>query len=97
MQNSYKKYTKEEDNLIIKAISENPNNINQAIKSLSIKLGRSEGALTIRWYKTLSKKPSSKAFMVYGKKSHLVNRKNGKVVEKHKVSIWNTILNIFNK
>ena len=35
--------------------------------------------------------------MVYGKKSHLVNRKNGKVVEKHKVSIWNTILNIFNK
>lgn len=96
MQN--KRWTKEEDDRLIKIISHNPQNLVEAFRQASIILVRSEKAISERWYKTLAKK-SNTCFITIGSKT--VNR-NRKVVSinttdnttQNKISKWRRILNI---
>lgn len=77
--NTRRRFTEEEDRVILSKISENPSNIAQCLRELSVELDRSFSTLQTRWYKTLAKKDMSTKtntmFMTYGKKNINPNRK----------------------
>lgn len=93
---SNNKYTKQEDDIIVKHISNNMGNITKACNELAIKLDRSSGAISVRWYTKLSK--TNKCFTLFGRKTHFVNKKNegnSKAKPKsHKISLWEEFLNL---
>ena len=91
-----KKYTTEEDNIIINYIISNPGNIRKACRELAIQLNRSSRGISIRWYK-LSHKKLDKSFITFGKNKHACNRKNVNNLSKHNVSLWKIILNAITK
>ena len=91
-----KKYTVEEDNIIINYIISNPGNITKACDELAIQLNRSSRGISIRWYK-LSHKKLNKSFITFGKNKHACNRKNVNNLSKHNVSLWKMILNLITK
>ena len=74
-----RRFTEEEDRVILSKIGENPNNIAQCLRELSIELDRSFYTLQTRWYKVLAKKnmnnKTNTMFITYGKKSMNPNRK----------------------
>ena len=74
-----RRFTEEEDRVILSKISENPSNIAQCLRELSVELDRSFSTLQTRWYKTLAKKDMSTKtntmFMTYGKKNINPNTK----------------------
>ena len=91
-----KRYTVEEDNIIINYIISNPGNIQKACKELAIQLNRSSKAISTRWYK-LSHEKLDKSFITFGKNKHACNRKNVNNLSKHNVSLWKIILNAITK
>ena len=91
-----KRYTVEEDNIIINYIISNPGNISKACDELAIQLNRSSRGISIRWYK-LSHKKLDKSFITFGKNKHACNRKNVNNLSKHNVSLWKIILNAITK
>ena len=91
-----KRYTVEEDNIIINYIISNPGNIQKACKELSIQLNRSTIAISTRWYR-LSHKKLDKSFITFGKNKHACNRKNVNNLNKHNISLWKMILNLITK
>ena len=91
-----KRYTVEEDNIIINYIISNPGNITKACDELAIQLNRSNKAISLRWYK-LSHKKLNKSFITFGKNKHVCNRKNVNNLSKHNVSLWKMILNLITK
>ena len=91
-----KRYTVEEDNIIINYIISNPGNISKACDELAIQLNRSSRGISIRWYK-LSHKKLNKSFITFGKNKHACNRKNVNNLSKHNVSLWKIILNAITK
>lgn len=82
-----RRFTEEEDKVILSKISENPGNVAQCLRELSTELNRSYSTLQTRWYKILSKKyrqtgymgtsirGSKVSFMTYGKNTANPNRK----------------------
>lgn len=92
-------YTKEEDAIICKCISENPGNIQQACVTAS-KLLRSNSrtpiAISQRWYAILSKKPNV-SFMVYSKRSTALRNKKQTISETpalpKKQRFWDKVIN----
>ena len=78
-QRSNKRFTKEEDKFIIRKIKENPHNLSQCFKEIGEELGRSKGAISMRWYYTLAPKNNNTrnnaVFITYGKNSLNINRK----------------------
>ena len=91
-----KRYTAEEDDIIINYIIKNPGNIQKACEELGIQLYRSTTAISTRWYK-LSYKKLDKSFITFGKNKHACNRKNVNNLSKHNVSLWKIILNAITK
>lgn len=94
-------YTKEEDAIICKCISENPGNIQQACVTASKLLRsnlRTPIAISQRWYAILSKKPDV-SFMVYSKRSTaLLNKKQTITVSEtpthsKKQTFWDKVVN----
>lgn len=91
-----KKYTTEEDDIIVNYIIRNPGNIHKACEELGMQLYRSTHAVSMRWYK-LSHKKLDKSFITFGKNKHACNRKNVNNLSKHNVSLWKIILNAITK
>lgn len=99
-----KRWTEEEDKLIIQSIQGNLDNIGEGFKLLSNKIDRTEKAIAHRWYRVLSNPQSPKyagnaCFLVIGNSSRLSNRKYRKIdhrseLPKHKETIWNKILKL---
>jgi hypothetical protein len=50
----FKRWTSEEDNIIIKCIEEDPSNIVRATRRASLELGRSSGSVRNRWYTVIA-------------------------------------------
>lgn len=92
--NKHKRWTKEEEDILVKAISNNPHNIRKACKEIATKLNRTEGACLYHWYVILS--PSSNptkigvSFISIGNKSIYKNRKNSgiSVSKPNKFNLW---------
>lgn len=72
---SYKRWTNNEDLVVISKVADNSNNLREAFKIAAIELNRSEMSVMQRWYKVLSKRETNAVFMVCTKNTKLVNRK----------------------
>lgn len=73
------KYSHEEDKIIINFVSENPNDISEALIKASNKLNRSLSSVTSRWYNLRRNYNMSMVFCVYSIKGKMtINKKNTK-------------------
>lgn len=75
-----KRWTKEEEEILVQAIKANPHNIKEAFRYASAKLGRTEDACRVRWYQAIA--PANNpiklgiSFIGVGSKTVYKNRKN---------------------
>ena len=100
----HKRWTAEEDKIVIQAVKENFENLSNGFRKASKKLDRTTPAIHYRWYYELSNPESkhyigSTCFLGFGINKHYSNRKNYynsvKVTPvKQSKSLWNKILNI---
>lgn len=102
-----RRWTKEEEDILVQAIKANPHNLQQCFREASTKIDRSKPACEHYWYTVLgnpeNKKYVGTLFIHLGRKSNLVDRKlryttvgwsTKSTPVKHKVSIWNKILKL---
>lgn len=86
-----KRWSKEEEQVLIDQVSRHADNISIAMVSAARITGRTVHACTNYWYRTLSKKEDANiAFMCVSSKLTLRNRKQGNTSKNNK-SIWNKI------
>ena len=71
-----RKFSQEEDNILLQAISQHPHNLQEAFRVTSIATKRSIDVIQQRWYKCLSRK-ANPLFLTIGSTNTIVNRKNG--------------------
>lgn len=95
-----RRYSNNEDKVIIEKVAKYPNNLQKAFREASLRLNRPISSVSERWYKKL--RNSNVVFMTYSKKGTVnINRKN--VHEKTtdntivKPGLWKKILNLFKK
>lgn len=98
-----RKWTTEEEQVLIDQIKKSANNLQEAFRKTSKLIGRTEGACVYHWYAILSKrKDPSVCFVTVGHKTKNVNRKNvasntSDNTEKTTVSWWRKFLNLLKK
>lgn len=89
-----KKWTKEEEEILVQAIAANPHNIMDAVRHASAKLDRTVYACSIHWYKVIAPvdNPAKMGITFIGVGSRTVckNRKNScnTFVEPERNSLW---------
>lgn len=72
-----RKWTEDEEKVVISKIEENPNNLQRAFREASLEIDKTPAAIGWRWYKGGLRERSGKLFMTYGRKGTLnSNRKN---------------------
>lgn len=76
-----RKWTSNEEQVIISKIKANPSNLQRAFREASSELDRSPTAIELHWYIKTKRMPALKdrcgnCFMTYGGKSLNINRKN---------------------
>lgn len=92
-----KKWTKEEEEILVQAIQANPHNISEALRTASATINRSFNACQFHWYAVLSpkNKPNkiSISFVSVGPNTVYKNRKNSgtSTVQPEKSTIWSRI------
>lgn len=92
-----KRYTKEEDQIIIESVQNSPNNLQTAFKNAAAKLeNRDIKSVSNRWYNTLKKDTKNPIFVVISSKGITANNKIAKTNKKPKIKklfleIWNNI------
>lgn len=97
----YHKYTKEEDELIVRAIKHSPTNLTLAFRKVAKKLNVTERSVRKRYYSKIQK-DKDKLFLVVSPKKAATNYKNtfcgkrttGKKETPTKISKWKRILAI---
>lgn len=105
MAREIKKWTAEEDNMLVQAVKENPDNLSRGFREVAEKTGRTVGAISFRWYVHLSNPESkhyvgSRCFINMGEKKKYPNRKNyvegysNQKPEKSTKTIWRKFLRI---
>lgn len=102
-----RRWTSEEDQILVQLIQEHPHNKTNAFRLASVRLNRTEGACLFRWYGVLSNPESSRyvgtAFLVISRKSKLDNRtcyiddRNTIHPNKSGLTIWNKIMRLFKR
>lgn len=73
-----KRWTAQEDTIVVSAVKESPTNLNAAFFGASEKINRTKGACSTRWYTVLSKDKANACFITISNKHQSLNRKNGK-------------------
>lgn len=110
MANKLKKWTKEEEDILVQAIQANPHNLSQCFKEVSEKIDRSIPGITYHWYAVLGNPENKKyvgvTFLMLSRKEMLKDRKickvsatgyYSKVTPKScKVTIWQKIRKLLN-
>lgn len=93
-----KKWTDEENNILVQAITANPHNIKEACRCATTKLeGRTSIACYRHWYQAIAPTnnptKSGISFMTIGSKTIYKNRKNSKnsIVQPEKSTLWTKI------
>ncbi len=90
---TFRKWTEEEDELLLQQVKNNPQNLSRCFLSVAQNIDRSQGAVANHWYQVVSKRPDTMCFFTASSKHFSRNRKNGKGVEINR-SIWQRFLNI---
>ena len=92
-----KKWTKEEEEILVQAIQANPHNISEALRTASATINRSFNACQFHWYAVLSPKNKPNkigiSFVSVGSNTIYKNRKNSgtSTVQPEKSTIWSRI------
>ena len=92
-----KKWTKEEEEILVQAIQANPHNISEALRTASATMNRSFKACQFHWYGVLSPKDKPNrmgiSFVSVGPNTVYKNRKNSgtSIVQPEKSTIWSRI------
>jgi hypothetical protein len=101
MARPYHKFTKEDDEIILKIIRDNPSNLQMCFEEAAEKIGTTPKSISYRYYEKL--KHHNVCFIVTGKKYQIVNTKNKcwhndvKTMRTTKTTktFWNTLCNLF--
>lgn len=98
MANQNKKWTAEEDAVLLRYVRNYPHNLHKCFLMVSEHLTdagtpRSVTGVQAHWYSVLSKKPESLCFFTASAKHVSKNRKNGEGVVSN-TSIWRRLLNV---
>lgn len=96
MRNSKKRWTRREDNRLLRQIKLYPQNLHKCFLIVAEATGRTEGAVANRWYSHLSKDPDALCFFTASSRHVSRNRKNGQGVESNP-SIWRKLVNAINE
>ena len=88
-----KRWTDEEDQLLLRQIDAFPHNLNKCFLMVSQQIDRSPGAVAAHWYSVLSKRDDIWKFVTLSAHHCSRNRKNGVGIESS-VSVWNRIVKI---
>ncbi len=92
-----KRWTKEEEEILVQAIAANPHNLSEALRTASNTINRSFSACQFHWYVVLSPKdkPSKMgiSFVSIGPNTVYKNRKNSgtSMIQPEKSTIWSRI------
>lgn len=94
-----KKWTEQEDDRVIEALSEDSSNLRKVFRILAEELDRTPSAVELRWYMVLNNPEHPKyrgtaCFMTISKNSRSVNKKiadNNSTLH-HNNSLWHRIL-----
>ena len=92
-----KKWTKEEEEILVQAIQANPHNISEALRTASATMNRSFKACQFHWYGVLSPKDKPNrmgiSFVSIGPNTIYKNRKNSgtSTIQPEKSTIWSRI------
>ena len=81
MSTTKKRWTNDEEQVVISKVKANPNNLSKAFREASLEINRSANNIKLHWYIKQRKRPALKdrcgsCFMTYGYKSLNINRKN---------------------
>ena len=93
-----RRWTKEEETVLVQAIQANPLNIVEACRQTAPKINRTVGACLYRWYYIISSTDNNAgaSFLTVGPKGIVKNRKNKGIIEKKRFSIWLRIRKFLN-
>jgi hypothetical protein len=96
-----RKWTKEEEEILVQAVKANPHNLAKAFREAAEQLGRTEGSVEIRWYGKLKK--TSLCFVTISSNKQLKNGKNydselghTNTPTKTSKTLWGKIKTLFN-
>lgn len=92
-QRTNRKWTKEEDDRLLRQIRAFPQNLHWCFVMVADEMGRSDKAVAAHWYQKLSKQPDALAFATLSAKHLSKNRKNGMGIETPP-SLWRRFLNL---
>lgn len=93
-----KRWTKEEEEILVQAIAANPHNIVEACKKVSVQLNRTYIACARHWYSKISPAnnptKTSVTFMTISSKTVCKNRKNSnsKYTKLEKSTLWEKLM-----
>ncbi len=93
MSRQARKWTQEEDELLLRQVKAFPQNLNRCFLMVSQNIDRTPGAVANHWYQVVSKKPDVVCFFTASSHHVSKNRKNGTGVETN-ASIWRRLLNV---
>ena len=85
-----KRWTPEEESLLLNEIKACPQNLSKCFLSVGVQTGRSNKAVQAHWYTHTSKDPKNIIWLQISSASVLKNRKNG-VGEANTPKLWNRI------
>ena len=89
----FRKWTKEEDERLVRQIKAFPQNLSKCFMIVSEEIGRTEGACAGRWYTKLSKEPHNLCFFTASPQHVSRNRKNGEGVANNR-SVWRRLVTV---
>lgn len=88
-----KKWTKEEERVILDQVTRNAGNIRKGLAKAAELTGRTLGAVIYHWYSVMQKQNTTVCFATVGHKTKLLNRKIGSPTPT-KLSWWRKILSL---
>lgn len=93
MSRTLRKWTEEEENLLLRQVKANPQNLKQCFISVSRNIDRTPLAVTHHWYRVLSKKTGTTCFFTASPHHVSKNRKNGRGISCNR-GVWYRLLGI---
>ena len=93
MNRTNRKWTEEEEQLLLRQVRAFPQNLNKCFLIVSESIDRTPKAVCAHWYVVTSKRPDAVCFFTASEKHVSKNRKNGVGVESNR-SIWQRLMAI---